>query len=206
MKSLNRIARTWSIRSGWTVVSVVIAFTLAACSDAVAPLNPTEVQSPDLRLARAFSGKKLIPNQYIVVLKSGVAASEVRGHARRLLQSPDQETGFIYTSAIKGFSARMTAAQAAKLANDPNGSYVEQDLFVDQGDYKQSTGKQFNAKGQYEFSRGKKVTKPPFKRTIKVKATQPKGSFIEVRARAFIKVHHGKTPKKSVRVRIPVCP
>jgi len=51
----------------------------------------------------------------------------------------------------------------------------------------------------------KKVTKPPFKRTIKVKATQRKGSFIEVRARAFIKVHHGKTPKKSVRVRIPVC-
>jgi hypothetical protein len=51
----------------------------------------------------------------------------------------------------------------------------------------------------------KKVFKPPFKRTIKVKAGQPKGSFIEVRARAFIKVHHGKTPKKSVRVRIPVC-
>ena len=52
----------------------------------------------------------------------------------------------------------------------------------------------------------KKVTKPPFKRTIKVKAAQPKGSFIEIRARAFIKVHHGKTPKKSVRVRIPICP
>jgi hypothetical protein len=52
----------------------------------------------------------------------------------------------------------------------------------------------------------KKVKKAPFKRTIKVKAGQPKGSFIEVRARAFIKVHHGKTPKKSVRVRIPVCP
>jgi hypothetical protein len=52
----------------------------------------------------------------------------------------------------------------------------------------------------------KKVKKPPFKRTIKIKATQPRGSFIEVRARAFIKVHKGKTPKKSVRVRIPVCP
>jgi len=52
----------------------------------------------------------------------------------------------------------------------------------------------------------KKVKKPPFKRTIKVKASQPKGSFIEVRARAFIKVHKGKTPKKSVKVRIPVCP
>jgi hypothetical protein len=51
----------------------------------------------------------------------------------------------------------------------------------------------------------KKVKKPPFKRTIKVKAGQARGSYIEVRARAFIKVHHGKTPKKSVRVRIPVC-
>jgi hypothetical protein len=50
-----------------------------------------------------------------------------------------------------------------------------------------------------------RVRRPPFKRTIKVKAGQPRGSFIEVRARAFIKVHHGKTPKKSVRVRIPVC-
>jgi hypothetical protein len=52
----------------------------------------------------------------------------------------------------------------------------------------------------------RKVLKPPFKRTIKVRAAQPKGSFVEVRARAFIKVHKGKTPKKSVRVRIPVCP
>jgi hypothetical protein len=51
----------------------------------------------------------------------------------------------------------------------------------------------------------KKVSKPPFKRTIKVKAGQPKGSFVEVRARAFIKVHKGRTPKKSVSVRIPVC-
>jgi hypothetical protein len=51
----------------------------------------------------------------------------------------------------------------------------------------------------------KKVVKAPFKRTIKVKAGQPKGSFVELRARAFIKVHHGKTPKKSVKVRIGVC-
>ena len=46
---------------------------------------------------------------------------------------------------------------------------------------------------------------PPFVATIKVKATAKRGSFIEVRARAFIKVHHGKVPKKSIGVRIPVC-
>jgi subtilisin family serine protease len=130
MESLNRIARIWSVRSGWLKLSIGFAFVLGACSDAVAPLKPTEVESLDLRLTKNFIGKKLIPDQYIVVLKNGVAASEVRGHAKRLLQSPDQETGFVYTSAIKGFSAHMSAAQAAKLANDPNVAYVEQDQMV----------------------------------------------------------------------------
>jgi hypothetical protein len=51
----------------------------------------------------------------------------------------------------------------------------------------------------------KKVKKAPFRATIKIKASAAKGSFVEVRARAFIKVHHGKVPKKSIRVRIPVC-
>jgi hypothetical protein len=51
----------------------------------------------------------------------------------------------------------------------------------------------------------RKVTRAPFFATIKVRPQAAKGSFVEVRARAFIKVHHGKTPKKSVRVRIPVC-
>jgi len=51
----------------------------------------------------------------------------------------------------------------------------------------------------------RKVTRAPFFATIKVRPQAAKGSFVELRARAFIKVHHGKTPKKSVRVRIPVC-
>jgi hypothetical protein len=51
----------------------------------------------------------------------------------------------------------------------------------------------------------KKVTRAPFRATIKVRAGAAKGSFVEVRARAFIKVHHGKVPKKSVAVRVPIC-
>ncbi len=35
-----------------------------------------------------------------------------------------------------------------------SGQYAEQDLFVNQGDYKTSTGKQLNAKAVYEFERG----------------------------------------------------
>jgi iron complex outermembrane receptor protein len=36
-----------------------------------------------------------------------------------------------------------------------SGQYSEQDLFVNQGAYKKSTGKQFNGKAIYQFSRGK---------------------------------------------------
>ena len=36
-----------------------------------------------------------------------------------------------------------------------SGAYVEQDLFVNQGAYNKSTGKQLNAKAQYEFEKGK---------------------------------------------------
>lgn len=35
-----------------------------------------------------------------------------------------------------------------------SGHYAQQDLFVNQGDYTQSTGKQFNGKAQYRFDRG----------------------------------------------------
>jgi hypothetical protein len=38
-----------------------------------------------------------------------------------------------------------------------------------------------------------------------VKATQPRGSTISLRARAFMKVKTGKQPKKSVYAKIKVC-
>lgn len=127
MESLNRIARIWSVRSAWTALSIGIAFTFAACSDAVAPVKQTDVESVPVRLTRNALGRKPIADQYIVVLKSGVAASAVGGHVKRLLKSSDQVLGHVYTSAIKGFSAHMTAAQAVLVAADPSVAYVEQD-------------------------------------------------------------------------------
>ncbi|MBN9319720.1 MAG: TonB-dependent receptor [Caulobacterales bacterium] len=46
-----------------------------------------------------------------------------------------------------------------------SGQYVEQDLFVNQGAWKTSTGKQLNAKAQYEFERGKIVAFADLSRT-----------------------------------------
>jgi hypothetical protein len=45
----------------------------------------------------------------------------------------------------------------------------------------------------------------PFVYTYRVAVTQAPGSTITVRARAFIKVRHGKTPKKSIRAKVKVC-
>src|SRR5205823_18917 len=45
----------------------------------------------------------------------------------------------------------------------------------------------------------------PFLYTYRVLVTQPAGSTITVRARAFIKVKRGKSPKKSLRVKVGVC-
>ncbi len=60
-----------------------------------------------------------------------------------------------------------------------------------------------------DFYIGAKVVKrdrrAPFVQTLKVTASAKRGSTITLRARAFIKVKHGKPPKKSIRSTIKVC-
>ena len=48
--------------------------------------------------------------------------------------------------------------------------------------------------------------KAPFKQTLRVRASSIPGSAIRLRARAFIKVKRGRSPKKSVFVTFRVCP
>ncbi len=45
----------------------------------------------------------------------------------------------------------------------------------------------------------------PFRQTLRVRATSARGSAIRLRARAFIKVKHGRSPKKSLYVTFRVC-
>jgi hypothetical protein len=48
-------------------------------------------------------------------------------------------------------------------------------------------------------------TTVPYTYLYAVRVTQPRGSTITLRARAFIKVKHGKSPKKSIRAKVKVC-
>src|SRR5688572_2059288 len=96
-----------------------------ACSEPVsAPETMTVVPES---AAFSQSGKAPIKDQYIVVLQDDV--SDVPGKANGLLKNGKSQgvLGRVYKTALKGFSARMTAAKAAEVAEDPDVAYVEQD-------------------------------------------------------------------------------
>jgi subtilisin family serine protease len=128
MQSSSRDGLIRSTRSSWIVLAIGIISTLAACSDAVAPIASPSTQT--LSAPLNVWGRKPIADQYIVVLKNNVSGTSVRSHALRLAQLAGTQTGYVYAASIKGFSAHMTAAAAAKLAADPSVAYVEQDTEV----------------------------------------------------------------------------
>ena len=95
---------------------------LAACQDN--PVAPVQAPGSPSFAAAAVQGGRTIPGQYIVVLRAGgVAATSAPGVAARYNAQVDR----VYSAALNGFAARMSAADAARLAADPAVAYVEQD-------------------------------------------------------------------------------
>ncbi len=69
-----------------------------------------------------------VSGQYIVVFEDGV--SDARGLANAMARRNGLTLRHTYTSALKGFAARMPAPIAEMLALDPSVAYVEQDLYA----------------------------------------------------------------------------
>jgi subtilisin family serine protease len=95
--------------------------------------TPTEDSAKFIRM-----GKTAIPNHYIVVLDMDVDTAGVSGDtalASRL--ADDLTTAYggmvtnIYDSALNGFSAQMSEAEALKLSNDPRVRFVEEDSLME---------------------------------------------------------------------------
>jgi subtilisin family serine protease len=86
---------------------------------------------------RKHDPAKAIPEQYIVVLKddadSDAAAADLTGRF-------GGQSHHIYHEALKGFSTKMTEAQAIALSEDPNVAYVEQDTKVETNESQSSPG------------------------------------------------------------------
>lgn len=69
-----------------------------------------------------------IPGQYVVVFNQDV---ENPGRlASSIAQSHSGVVGYVYASALKGFSVRTSEQMAVAIANNPNVAYVEQDSVV----------------------------------------------------------------------------
>src|SRR5438309_1090572 len=92
----------------------LIALLVGACRDASTPL-PTGSRDDATK----------VPGQYIVVFQDTVADPE--GLAQSLVQPQGGTLLHTYTSALKGFAARLPDAAVASLGQNPRVAYVEPD-------------------------------------------------------------------------------
>ena len=99
---------------------------LAACQNTLQPGLPGAPQGR--RLARQTSTAQVVPEQYIVVFHRAVVAPA--REARRLVRAQGGSLRHVYTTALKGFAARLPAAAVAALRRHPLVAYVEPDHFV----------------------------------------------------------------------------
>ncbi|MFD7443942.1 S8 family peptidase [Streptomyces sp. NPDC059909] len=103
--------------------ALIPAAVLAAGLLAASPAHGAD--RPDVRLAPAETA---IAGSWIVVLKD-TAPTSVRPAAESLAGRYDVLT-HVYSSSLRGFSVKASAAQARSLASDPRVAYVEQDARV----------------------------------------------------------------------------
>jgi len=101
------------------IVAVALLAGLAGC-DAMS--NPAQ-QTPDT--ANRPAAVETVPGQYVVVLQDNVA--NPASLARDLVSASGGSLLRVYTSAIKGFAARLSAPAAVALRSNPLVAYVEAD-------------------------------------------------------------------------------
>src|SRR6266581_4894980 len=100
---------------------LALAF-LAALTGCETLSNPAQ-QTPDT--ANRTTAGEAVPGQYIIVLQDNVA--DPATVAKDLVNAAGGSLLRVYTSAIKGFAARLSAPAAAALEGNPLVAYVEAD-------------------------------------------------------------------------------
>ncbi|PWU53416.1 serine protease [Micromonospora sp. S4605] len=111
------------------------ALAVAAGMAAVTAAATPALAAPPTGQIRGAASPTAISGSYLVVLRpdaagaAGTAAARaaVPERASALTRRYGGSVGDVYSAALTGFSARMTATQAGRLAADPAVAYVEQD-------------------------------------------------------------------------------
>jgi len=107
------------MQSAARIVAVALVAALAGCE---AMSNPAQ-QAPDT--GNRTAAAEAVPGQYIVVFQNTVA--DPASVARDLVNAAGGSLLRVYSSAIKGFAARLSAPAAAALASNPLVASVEPD-------------------------------------------------------------------------------
>jgi subtilisin family serine protease len=119
------LSPTSSIRPRLAALALAAA---AAALLATAQAGPAVADNGKIRHTDAAN---VIAGSYIVVFKDSVVPKNtVRKVIDRLAARHKAAVRFSYTDALRGFSARMSKADAQRLATDPSVNYVEQDRTV----------------------------------------------------------------------------
>lgn len=106
---------------------LALLVTIALCALAVTP-QQTQGQGRSQEAKTKFRrvGHPIL-NQYVVVLKNDLAATDVAAVADDLARLHGGTTGHIYQHALKGFSITLPEAAAVALSHDPRVDFVEED-------------------------------------------------------------------------------
>src|SRR4029077_1849350 len=121
LRSFNR-HRGVTMQSAARIVALALLTALAACETMS---NPAQ-QGPDAPNGTAAAGA--VPGQYIVVLQNSVA--DPAAVANDLVTAAGGSLLRVYSSALKGFAARLSAPAAAALQANPLVASVEADQMM----------------------------------------------------------------------------
>lgn len=102
------------------VAATLVAAAMVTAGAVAASAGSASAADTDAPLKVAAKGK--VPGKYIVVLKDGAGATVARRN--------NVATSRVFTRAISGFAANLTAAQLAKVRKDPSVKYVEEDALA----------------------------------------------------------------------------
>ena len=95
-----------------------LSFVAAACADT----GPRSAEADEAALP--VQEAKLIPGQYIVILRPSAPATQIMN---AVVPMPGVRVRNVYVAAVNGFAAKLSPEALAQLQADPNVAYIEQD-------------------------------------------------------------------------------
>ncbi len=96
----------------------MLPFVAAACADT----GPRSAEADEAALP--VQEAKLIPGQYIVILRPSAPATQIMN---AVVPMPGVQVRNVYVAAVNGFAATLSPEALAQLQADPNVAYIEQD-------------------------------------------------------------------------------